>query len=55
MAEGATLQRWSVSSELRLFVLGVAASLASSKEEKKTCLDLVWLIPSICLTTYMQK
>lgn len=52
MAEEATPQRWSVSAERRLFVLGVAVSLASFEEKMEICLYLVWLISSICLLTY---
>lgn len=52
VAEEATPQRWSVSAERRLFVLGVAVSLASFEEKKEICLYLVWLISSICLLTY---
>lgn len=52
VAEEATPQRWFVSAERRLFVLGVAVSLASFEEKKEICLYLVWLISSICLLTY---
>lgn len=54
VAEEATPQRWSVSAERRLFVLGVAVSLASFKEKEETCACLVWLISRICLLTYMR-
>lgn len=49
------LQRWSVSSERRLFVQGVALALASFKEEKETCFNLVWLTSSICPIAYMRR
>lgn len=44
MAEGALPQGWSISSERCLFVLGVAVSLPSFKEEKETFVaDLILL------------
>lgn len=52
VAEEAPPLRWSVSAERRLFVLGVAVSLASFEEKRESCLYLVWLISSICLLTY---
>lgn len=55
VAEGATPQHWSVSAERRLFVLGVAVSLASFEEKKESCLYLVWLISSICLLARKKK
>lgn len=55
VVEEATPHHWSVSAERRLFVLGVAVSLASFEEKKESCLYLVWLISSICLLARKKK